>query len=294
MNRLRRPLTPLCIVLACALPMLAASPAGAGIRDRIKSVKDKATGQPPAAGAAGSAPPPAFDGRTLELTGPRLDQVLAGFRASAAATADRPKLVARQEQLQKEVDALQEKHGGTFAEYAAKRDEHRECLRSGVQEQHRERIARMMQAGQVDPRSIETLARLSVRVNEAQIAGDTATVRKLGVEVDRIVGVTKEDTLAARKACGPDPTPPPAMARFDAATAEQGATLERLRGMEFAAVETRVKASGMTEDQLAIATDRILLYLAAVKGRREPAGFTDTELQALAARRDALAAALGA
>lgn len=293
MDRLRRPFPLVSLALVALLLSLAASPAPAGIRDRIKSVKDKATGQKPAASSTNAAPPE-FNERTLELTGARLDQVLAGFKASAAVVAERPKLVAREEQLQKEVDGLQAKHGAAIGEYVAKRDEHKSCVSDGVKEQHSQRMLRMMQAGQVDPRSVERLAQLTVKLNEAQIAGDTAAVRRLGAEVERVAGVSKEDTLAARKACGPDPTPPPALARFDAATAEHGAVFERLRGIEFAAVEARVKASGLTEDQLAIAIDRIQFYLAAVKRETEPAGYTDTELEALGARRAALAAALGA
>ena len=283
--------------LAIALMLaLAVSPVTAGLRDKIKSAKDKAvTGgrQKPGENTARPGAPPAFDDRTLELTEARLDQLLKGLKASAAITADRPALVTRQDRLQRELEELQGKHGEKIGEYISQRDAARQCLTEGVEEGRSKRFEAMMQKGMADPNSLRHIAELSVRLNEAQMKGDSVAIRKAQAEMGKITAPTREDTLYARKQCGPGPAPFAPAIRLEAAQAEHGPLYEQIRAMDFKAIAARSKGSGLTEDQVGIAIDRIILYLAAVKEGGAPSGFSDAELQALAARKDALAAALG-
>ena len=298
-----RPHRPLTLVrrgaqaLAIALMLaLAVPPVTAGLRDKIKSVKDKAIpggGQKPGGSTSSPGLPPAFDDRTLELTGARLDQMLKGLKAAAAITTDRAAMVARRDRLQREMEVLQEKHGEKLGEYVSQRDDARQCLREGVEEGRRKRFEAMMQRGMADPNSLRPIAELTARLNQAQIKGDSVAIRKAQAEMDKINAPTREDTLFAQKECGPGPAPFAPAIRFEAAQAEYGTVYEQIRGVDFKAKSVRSEASGLTEDQVAIAVDRTILYLAAMKAGGTPSGFTDTELQALAARKDALASALG-
>lgn len=299
MNRVHRPhssaragtiLLAIAAGLAMALP-----PAHAGLRDKIKSVKDKAIPgvQKPGASAAQPGAPPAFDDRTLELTDARLGQVLKGLKAAAAATADRPALIARRDRLHREIDDLQNKHGEKIGDYVTARDLASQCLSEGIAEARRKGFDALVQRGMVDPNSLREIAELSVRANEAQMQGDSAAIRKTNAALEKFSAPTREDTLAARKECGPGPAPFAPALRLTAAQAEHGETFEQIRAMDFKSTAARTKDSGLTEDQMAIAIDRITLYLAAVKRGSDPSGFTDVELQALATHKDALAAALG-
>ncbi len=300
MIRLRSPLTAVragvaALTIAAGLAV-ALSPAHAGLRDKIKSAAGKATGgagQKPAENAARPGAPPEFDDRTLELTDARLDQVLKGLNASASVMADRPALVARKERLHGELQELESKHGDKIGEYSSQRDAARQCLTEGVEEGRKKRFEAMFQKGMADPNSLRHIAELTVRLNEAQMKGDSAGIRKGQAEMDRINAPTREDTLHARKQCGPAPAPFAPAIRFEAAQAAFGAVFERIRALDYKALEMRTEASGLTEDQMAIAIDRAILYLAAVKQGETPSGFTDTELQALAAHKDALATAIG-
>lgn len=274
---------------------LAGAPAGAGIRDMVKSAKDKAVkgaGQKPAPGDAGAVP--AFDDRTLELTPGVLDKLLAGLKAGAAFTADRPGLVARQQALDTEIGNLNTRHGEAFAAFTQKRDEQQYCMHDALEERRRQKFEELMQQGLANPASMEKRARLGVSMNEAQIRGDTASVRRIMGELQAMDAPTREDSLAARKKCGAPPPAPPAYLRLQAAQAEMSTVSEKIRTMDFKVREVQLEASDLTEDQMAIAVDRILLYLAAAKRKDTPQGFSPVELDALAARRDALASALGA
>ena len=283
------------VAIAAALLILA-SPAPAGIGDMVKSAKKKvaqSTGERPAEANRPAGRVPEFNDRVLELTGPRLDQVLAGYKAAAAIVADRPRLIARQQSLQKEIDDLNAKHGEAIGAYMKKKNDDENCMREAIEENLQKRRKEMQQKMMTDRAEMEKFARLSLRFNEAQLKGDTASVRKLQAEILALDAPTRADTLVARQKCGPAPPPLPAALRMDAAQAELGNCGEQIRAVDYKAREARIDANGLTEDQIAIAIDRIVLYLAAMKQNQTPMGFTEAEIKALDAHRDALAAALG-
>lgn len=288
------------IVAALALAVassLAVVPAGAGIRDLVKSAKDKAAqkaGQKPAAAAGAPGAVPVFDDRVLELTDARVAQVLKGLKAGAAFTADLPGLVGRQNALNQELQKLNDTHGAAISEYEQKRDAQRECFGETLRESRDQRHQALIEQRQSDPALLKKLAELSVRYNEAQVKGDTAAVRRIAAEMAGATDYTPADSLAAKKKCGAPPPPLPAAARRDAAQSERAGVDERIRAMNAQVRKVQLDASGLSEDQMAIAVDRITLYLAAVKRNQTPQGFSPPEMQALAANKDALSAALGA
>lgn len=276
---------------------LAVAPAAAGIRDMVKSAKDKAgqkTGGKSAQTPASPEAVPVFDDRVLELTDARLDKLLAGFKAAAAFTADLPRLVARQEALNDELRKLNNTHEKAFNEYVEKRNAHKSCMREKLNEIREKRYKDMIQQGMANPAQMQKMAQLSVRFSEAQMKGDTAAVRTLTAEMEAMQGFTPEDSLAARKKCGAPTPPPPAFVRMEAAQSELGTVDEGIRTKNMKVREVQLDASDLTEAQMAIAIDRIYVFLAAAREKRDPQGFSPIELKALVAHKDALAAALGA
>lgn len=275
---------------------LAATPAAAGIRDMVKSAKDKAvqkTGQKSAGTQATPGAVPVFDDRTLELTEARVAQVLKGMNAGAAFTADLPRLVARQQALNEEIGNLNDKHGNAIEAFRQKREEHASCFDEEIEASRRQRFDDMMRQGMANPASMQKIAELTVRLNEAQVKGDTAAVRTLSKEMEAFNAITPADSLAGRKKCGAPPPPPPAFLRREAAQAELAGVDEKIREKNLKVRKVQLDASGLTDDQTAIAIDRITLYLAAVKRKETPQGFSPVELEALAANQSALASALG-
>ena len=284
---------PLVIV---ATLLIAIPPAPAGIRDMVKSAKDKAvqkTGLKPAANPARPGAVPEFDDRVLELTDVRIGQLLKGLKAGAAFTADLPRLVARQQALNEEMMKLNDTHGTAISDYTQKRDAQKDCFKSALEESQKKQFQDMMQQGVANPALLQKMAELGVRFNDAQMKGDTAAVRLITAEMEAMNAYTPADSLAARKKCGAPPPPLPAFLRLEAARSELGAVDERIRDMNLKVREVQLDASDLTGDQFAIAIDRVTLYLAAVKQNETPQGFSPTELQALAANQSALASAIG-
>lgn len=287
--------------LLAALALAVASglvsvPATAGIRDMVKSAKDKATQKAGGKTATTPAAPgavPEFDDRILELTEARIGQVLKGLKASAAFTADLPKLVARSQALNEEISTLNDKQGQAIGAYREKRDTHKDCFKSALSEAQNRRYEELMRQGMANPEMLRKMAELSVRYNDAQMKGDTATVRKAAAEMEAMNAPTPADSLAARNKCGGPPPPLPASLRLDAAQAEQSAVDGRIRDMNNKVSDVQLDASDLTRDQWAIAIDRITLYLQSVKRKETPQGFSDAESKALAANQSALASALG-
>ncbi|HKQ58448.1 MAG TPA: hypothetical protein VJY35_11325 [Candidatus Eisenbacteria bacterium] len=284
--------TPLRLALGCVTALaLVASPAGAGIRDMVKSAKDKAaktTGDKPAAGPTIAVP--TFDERTLELTDARVAQVLAGLKAAAPHIEQRKQVLARQEALQKEIDELNSKHGEAIGANMSKRDEVKSCLHEAIDERQKARVEEAIRNPQAHMDTHRRVAELTAKFAEAQAKGDTALARKYQEQAAAVVAPTPEDSAAARKKCGAPPPPLPAGIQLERLNAEHGATFEQTRALDLKAMEAQ-KTSGLTEDQMAIAIHRIVFYLKNSENGT-PSGFTPAEQKALAANKGALAAAM--
>ena len=289
-----RPAVPPCThLLAIAMVLaLAAPPALAGLGDMVKSAKNKVTKgeQKPAAATGGSVP--VFDDRTLELTEQRVGQLLAGFKAAAPMIEERKKVIARQDALNQEISDLNDKHGQAIGENMSKRDQVAQCITETIQERQRAATEEKIRNPQPYMEEHKKIAELTVKFSDAQAKGDTATVRKVQEEMARITAPTPQDSAAARAKCGTPPPPLPAGVRLEAANKELGASYEQARALDLKAMEAQSKASGLTEDQTAIAIHRIVFYLRSVDKNPNPSGFTPAEYAALAAHKKELAAAI--
>ena len=234
----RHPRIPVLAIAIAAALLIVASPAPAGIRDMVKSAKKKAvqsTGEQPAEATRPAGQAPEFNDRVLELTGERVDKLMAGLKAAASIIAGRPRLAARVETLQKEIDDLNAKHGEAIGAYMKKKNDDENCLREGIEENRQKRRTELQQKMMTDRAEMEKFARLSLRFNEAQLKGDTASVRKLQAEILALDAPTRADTLVARQKCGPAPPPLPAALRMDAAQAELGNCGEQIRAVDYKA-----------------------------------------------------------
>jgi hypothetical protein len=281
------------MALTCVTALaLAAPPAGAGIRDMVKSAKDKAakaTGDKPAAGPTVAVP--TFDQRTLELTDARVAQVLAGLKAAAPHIEQRKKILARQEALKLQIEELNARHGEAIGANMAKRDEVKGCIHDAIQERQRAELEDAIRNPQAHMDKHKKIAELTVKSVDAQAKGDTALVRKISREMEAITAATPADSAAARARCGSPPPPLPAGIQLDQLNAEHGASFEQARASDLKAMEAQTKASGLTEDQMAIAIHRIVFYLKHSENGT-PSGFTPAEQKALAANKSSLAAAM--
>ncbi len=284
------------IVMLAAVPGFAGSPAFGGIRDMVKSAKGKAAqaaAQKPANQAGKAGRDVEFDDTVRELAGDLLDKLIACRKAAEATTKGRPALVERRDAIPREINELSGKHGGAIFENANKRGEVDNCMGMALQEIKDRKVQEEQQRILANPASAEKLLKLSAAMNDAQLKGDTATVNRIMKEVDALYAPTHADTLVAEKKCGPMPALHPAKVKIDALEKELAEIDQKIRDMDKKALKIQVEKCGMTEGQIAMAWERIELYLQRLKHNQEPSGFSSTELKALAERKDALATAVG-
>ncbi len=271
---------------------LAGGPAGAGIRDMVKSAKDKATKSTGQKSAPQAGQAIEFDDTMVELTGEVLDKLNAARKAAAATTQGRPTLVARRNAIPGEIDPLSGKHGGEISENHNRRSEVENCVAMALEEIRSQRFQAEQQRIMANPASAEKMLKLTVALNDAQLKGDQVAIERLTKELAAMTGPTKADTLAATKKCGPMPAVHPAKVKIDALENERAGLETKLRDMDSKALASQSKNAGMPEGQIAMAWERIELYLTKLKHSPTPSGFSSAELQALGDRKSALEAAL--
>ena len=187
-------------VLVAAL-VLAVSLGGglaqAGIRDMVKSAKDKAaksTGQKPATQAGQAIE---FDDTMVELTGEVLDKLIAARKATAATTQGRPAMAARWSAIPEEINVLSSKHGGEISENYNRRSEVESCVAGELKEIGSQRFQAEQQRIMANPASAEKLLKLTAALNDAQLKGDQAAADRLTTELASLYAPTRADSLGA-------------------------------------------------------------------------------------------------
>lgn len=285
------------LALACA----AAPPVHAGLGDLVKKAKDKATqavvGNPAGTTAsAGASAPPEFTDELLELTEPRLGQVMKGLEAGNEVLASRGPLVDKRNRLQNEAGALLDQHGKAMDAAREKHDAAERCWSEFLGERKSERNEQMQKTMMNDPVMREKMMALAMEMAEAQAAGDTAAMRKLQRQAEALSGPTREDSLAARQKCGAVPPPHPMDVKVQALQREAAAVEEQIRRNDEQSVAAQAKASGLEPAQFAMARERLIMWLAAIRSAKgaTPRGFSAGELVAFDARRAEIEAALAA
>jgi len=270
-------------VLATAGLAAAGATAHAGLGSLTKSAKDKATktvekaASPGTAGAA-----PQFDQTTLELTPARLDQLIACRKAANDALKDRPKLVERANQIQKELDELRAKNGDAITANDNQRHEVDNCRSSAFEVLKQQKVHEAITNMQANPEMMRKVSEISAQAAQASAAGDTAKMLRLNDELYRAIGIGRADTLAIDKKCGVMPPVHPAKAKIDALDQEWRDIMAKIRAMDEQALKIQKEKCGMTDEQLGMAWDRIQQFLEG-KG-----SFSDAERKALTERKDVL------
>lgn len=292
------------VLLAAALAAIAAAcftPAHAGFGDLVKKAKEKAaqaavgkTSGAKGAAATDAGAPPEFDDVVLELTEPRLGAVLKGLEAGNRVLAGRAPLVQKRDALHDEAAALMNQHGKAMDAARTKHDDAERCWRDALEEKKSARHDQMQQQMMNDPVLRERMMALAMEMAEAQAAGDTAAVMRLQREAEALSGPTREDSLAAKAKCGAVPPLHPMDLKVRALQRDAAAVEEKLRANDEQSVEAQVKASALEPGQFAMARERLIMWLEAVRAKRAPRGFSEGELAALDAKRAELETALAA
>lgn len=286
---------------ALAVAFALAAPAHAGFGDLVKKAKEKATQaavgkatgtNAPASGDAGA--PPVFDDLVLELTEPRLGAVLKGLEAGNRVLAGRAPLVRKRDALNDEAAALMNQHGTAMDAARAKHDDAERCWREVLDERTSARRDEMQQQMMNDPVLREKMMALAMEMAEAQAAGDTAAALRLQREAEALTGPTREDSLAAKAKCGAVPPLHPMDLKVRALQRDAAAVEEKLRDNDQQSVDAQVKASALEPGQFAMARERLLMWLEAVRAKRTPRGFSEGERTAFEARRAEIETALAA
>lgn len=301
MNRTLRPPSPIralpfALLLAAFSLAALAPPAHAGLGDLVKKAKDKAaqavsnkaTGKTAASGGGTVE----FTDELLELNGERLDQVLKGLEAGDQVLAGRAALVTKRDRLRNEAGTIVNQHGPAMDAAREKHDTAERCWREFLDEKRSERDEEMRQKAMSDPAIREKMMGLTMRMAEAQAAGDSVAMSRLVREAEAMSGPTHADSLAARQKCGPVPPPHPMDAKVEALRREAAAADEQIRANDQKSIDAQVAASGLTAAQFAMARERLLLWLAAIRSKGQPRGFSSVELAAIDERRPALETAL--
>jgi hypothetical protein len=269
-------------IARCALLFLAVAAvtpcreAGAQIGGLIKrKVGQAAAGE--AATAASVGEPVAFNDELLELTPARLERIGAG-KAAGRRIAEGPNGPAAIRKRLEEVDARQadlySKHVDEINAWDGKRMEAERCRDSVLTEiTDRKRAQSPMEF-------MEQNRKIALDFAMAQQRGDSAAMRQLQAEMQKIGKPTKADSVAAERSCGV-PAPPGVVKEW----MELKDQVEELRGRldkaEQAVRDAEERESGMNNRQLAISCERIRIYIARMEAKQQQHGFTQEELDAL-------------
>lgn len=289
---------PIALLLAFAL---AAAPADAQLGGLAKKMKDKAIQA--AAEKAGldtkNAPtPPTYDDVIIELTAPRVDALLKGLEASQAVlTADGgiPAILKDREALEAQITTLNDRASAVSSGYynaqnrwSSCKNDAEEALSKKHEDEVRKATAAMIANPQIAAERSRNASVYQQELAKAVADNDSVALKKATNNYYKIWGVdlSKDDAIIASK-CGAVPAKPQAMVDLDRATARRDTLDMKARAIETRAVLAGSKASGLTEQQFAMARERAQMAVTGARTR-----FSKGELAAIDARKAELLAYL--
>jgi len=291
-------LRPIALVLTLAL---IASPADAQLGGLAKKLKEKAAQA--AAEKAGldtkNAPtPPTYDDVILELTAPRVESLLKGLGASQAvltANGGIPAILKEREALEAQISTLNDRASAVSSGYYSARDRWSSCegdARDALEKTHeaevRKATAAMIASSAVAAERGRAAATYQQDLAKAVASGDSVAMKKVITDYYKIWGIdlTKDDAVVKAK-CGAVPAKPQAMLDLDRANARKDSLDVKARAIETRAVLEGSKASGLTEQQFAMARERAQMAVTGTRTR-----FSKGELTAIDAKKSELLAYL--
>jgi hypothetical protein len=219
----------------------------------------------------------AIDSVVLELTPARIAKVIAGKHA-ARQIADGPDGPAALERRLQPLDARQtqiyEKHVTEINALDEKREEIERCRDSAMSDLRDRKLATSGQAEQ------QKMMQFGIALAQANSKGDTAEARRLTEQLRRSQEPSAADSAAARQKCGSVPTPAIVREWLDLK-----AQIEKLQQQIVAAnqaiSEAEQTTSGMSPRQMAVACERIELFLSRRKAKQQEVSLSTTEISAL-------------
>ncbi len=294
----RVPAGPLLLVVVLAL--LAPQPGWARIGNPIKKAKEKLQQKvAPKEEDEGDVDNSTvvYDEVTLELTGARLDGMLAACQAERAAQQaeqaaqkEREAIVARLNKLNDERSKLWDKNYEAIQKLQQKRDDIDLCLHDGYNEARDRKAQEYSQKALTDPKIREKFGKVAMEQNAAAARGDSAAIDKINETIFSEMLPSRADSAEVEKRCGSPPPMSPAEKALAALDKQIAAENDALRDFDSKHAGARADKSGMTPEQYGIASERIHSYLVWKEqhSKGSPPGFSDDEAKALDERRNDL------
>lgn len=224
-----------------------------------------------------------FDRTVVELTPARLDGIVKALDAVYAGPNG-----AKRRDLQTQLDAAEARleelqNDESLARAEDSQREWKNCRQEAYQEIM---SARMEKEGAgITPKWMKAMREHNEKIAAAQARGDSAKAAALTdstwLVMSNVVAPTAADSAAVEKRCGKPPRVSRRVAERDSLRVAVREMEDEIRGMDEDAEDDMLKASGLTATQLAMARERLTMY---VKQNRT-CGFTKAEVDAIAARR---------
>lgn len=281
-----------CAILATAV---AASPARAQLGGLVKKAKDAAVKK--AADESGTTnmlegEDVKYTDVLLKLTPERLDKVIKGLQISRDMLAKRPAMVDRRDAAQERIYQLTDKNSAALADLERKRQEVDNCRAEELGKVEDALGDNFGMRAMADPALRQKIQDISAKLAQAQMNGDTATIRAVSKEMETFTKPSAADTAKVDAKCGKSP-PQSAVEKEIASLKGEVAQLNSdIQSMESGASKAAEQAAGMNSQQWGIAMDRIQQWMSAVNDNRKPRGLSSDELKALNDRRSDIAKAL--
>lgn len=244
--------------------------------------------------AANPACAPTFDRTTVELTGDVLDRLVKGFEAQAAAGSKggRDGLVKQREQLQARMEDFED--DPVLERWERSRGEYNSCRLEVQSSELEEKVAaNPMALFAGDPERMRRMRQLEERAAAAEKRGDDEQAKAIRDSMGlAMMGgpLSKEAEAKIAKKCGPAPTEPKRVAQRDSVRAALRTLDDKITALDDEHGDVLYETSGLTRRQVAMARERIQLWLSASGrgGAGTVCGFSRAEQSALADRREKL------
>ena len=258
--------------LVALLALSICSSAEAQFGGLVNKAIGKRTPNPAATGQAVT-----FDSVVLELTPARIAKVIAGKRA-ARQIADGPNGPAALERRRESLDARQvqiyEKHVTEINAQDERRQDVERCRDSAMSELRDRKLATSGQAEQ------QKMMQFGLAVAQANSRGDTAEARRLTGQLQRSQEPSAADSAVARQKCGSAPTPPIVQEWLDL-KAQIEKLQQQIAAANQAVSDAEQSTSGMNSRQLAVACERIALFLSRRRAKQQDVSLSAAEITAL-------------
>ena len=238
------------------------------------------------AGAAAESPScrqVTFDRTTVELTSERLDKVITALKAADAgpAGAKRRDLVSQRDAAEARLEELENDAGLQRAQDSER--EFRDCRNEAFQELMSARVEK--EGAGLSAKYMQAMREHNAKIAAALAKEDTIKANALQDStyyvLSLVVAPTSADSAAVEKKCGKPPRASRRLAERDSLRVVVRELNDEIRAADEDAEDAMVKASGMTATQLAMARERLTMFVRESRA----CGFTKVEADAIAARK---------